>query len=365
METEGDLETGESAAEAPMEATETGAGKPGRRAWWMLLVMAVGIGVIVALAAMGGRKMASQDAAENMAANGQFSVADTRPAVEGKAAMGPPASAVEMQSVADESAGIRQLRGGPQPLPSLAQVGRTLPFATRQIIKNADLSIEVSDLNEAVNRATEIASRLGGLVVASRLGGGPEGQAGAVNRWASLTLRAPADRFDAAMIELRQLGRVVAENQSSQDVTEEAIDLEARAANLEEQERRLRALLGRAGKIEEIMQVENELARVRTEIDGLRGRQRFLADQAAYSTVNLNMRETPLAAKGIESPGWKGVGERAAAAFVRAVNALLTVGAGLLVVVAAALPVLLVLAVLIVLARAVARFWQARRAAGS
>lgn len=352
LETRVGLET----EDAGGEAVAAGAGKPGRRAWRILLALTVVIGVAVALVSMGGRKGIQQRAAENMAGR-------AFPAVDGKATAGS-GVAMEAASVADMAAEGAAGQGS-RPLPSLAQVGRSLPFATRQIIKNADLSLEVSDLNEAVNRATEIASRLGGLVVGSRLGAAADGQAGAGNRWASLTLRAPADRFDAAMIELRRLGRVVAENQSTQDVTEEAIDLEARATNLEEQERRLRALLGQAGKIEEIMRVESELARVRAEIDGLRGRQRFLADQAAYSTLTLNLRETPLAAKGIEAPGWKGVGQRAAAAFIRAVNGLLTVGAGLLVVVAAVLPVLLVLAALAWVGRAVARSLRARRTMGS
>lgn len=331
-------------------------GKRGRRAWWILAVLTAAVGLAIVVSALSNVRMGSE-------LQGVPDEAGFGPAGGGEAEMSAPAMPAETSSDAAPDAMVG--RGGAAPLPSLTQVGRTPPFTTRQIIRNADLSLEVSNLDEALNRATEIVSRVGGLVTASRLGGGPEGQAGGGNRWASLTLRAPADRFDAAMVELRRLGRVVAENQSTQDVTEEYIDLEARAVNLEEQERRLRALLGRAVKIEEIMQVENELARVRTEIDGLRGRQRFLADQAAYSTVGLNLRETPLAAKTIEAPGWKGVGQRAAAAFIRAVNGLLTVGAGLLVVIAAVLPVFLVLGVLAGAVWGVARSRRIPRGPGS
>lgn len=336
-----------------MPPVETG--RPGRRRGrgrWILVVLTAVVGLAVVLSALSNVRMGSE-LQNNKAGFGAAARGEAENLAPSMPAEAPPA----MDS-ADAMAG----RGVPAPMPSLTQVGRTPSFA-RQIIKNADLSLEVSDLDEAMNRATEIVSRLGGLVVASNRGGGPAGRDG--SRWASLTLRVPADRFDAAMVEMRRLGRVVAESQSTQDVTEEYIDLDARAVNLEEQERRLRALLGRAVKIEEIMQVENELARVRTEIDGLRGRQRFLADQAAYSTANLSMRETPLGAQQIESPGWKGVWQRAAAAFIRAVNGLLYVGASLVVVLAAALPVLLVLGALAALIWRLARWWRAWRASGS
>lgn len=229
---------------------------------------------------------------------------------------------------------------GRTPLPSLDQAGLTHPTARRRVIKNANLSLEVTDLQAALGRAAEIANRNGGLVSNSYMSGGPGGGG---SRQAGLTLRVPAAAFDRTVSALRDLGKVASEQVSTEDVTDQFIDLQARVVNLEEQERRLRAILARANTIDDILRVEAELARVRGDIDGIKGRLQFLADQTDFSTINVNLVETALAARTVSAPSWRGVWRRAGEAFVQVSNAVLVFAAGLVVFLAGLVPVLVAL----------------------
>jgi hypothetical protein len=109
------------------------------------------------------------------------------------------------------------------------------PSVERMVVRNADITLAVRDVLKAVDQVTQLAQRLGGWVVSSSI----TGQQGEQPR-ATVTLRVPEGRFDEALSELRRLAEwVVSEATSSQDVTEEYIDLEARLRNLEEAERQL------------------------------------------------------------------------------------------------------------------------------
>lgn len=158
-------------------------------------------------------------------------------------------------------------------------------MTTRQIIRTAHLQLAVDDFDGAVRALLGIADGAGGFVASSsytQMGGAPEGV---------FTLRVPAERFSSTLLQVERLGTVETRRIGGQDVTEEFVDLQARIRNLERHESRLLSFMERATRVSELLAIEQELARVRGEIERLTGRQRFLANQVDLATVEVAMRQ--------------------------------------------------------------------------
>lgn len=111
----------------------------------------------------------------------------------------------------------------------------------------------------------------------------------------SITLRIPSPRFRESMKALEALGDVRNRAIEAQDVTEEYFDLGIRLKSLQATRKRLEELLARATNIREVLEVEEQLARVNGEIDRIEGRMRFLASHAAMSTINVTLQARTIA----------------------------------------------------------------------
>ena len=165
--------------------------------------------------------------------------------------------------------------------------GQADSAAPRMLIRTGDASVEVDSLEPAVERLRALTERLGGFVANTSYQGGRDRV-----REASLELRIPADRFEAMQTVLDSVGDVEWLNVAVQDVGEEYVDLSARTANAKRLETRLVELLAtRTGKLEDVLAVERELARVREEIERYEGRLRFLRTRVATSTLTVRLHE--------------------------------------------------------------------------
>ncbi|HEX4932083.1 MAG TPA: DUF4349 domain-containing protein [Gemmatimonadaceae bacterium] len=155
------------------------------------------------------------------------------------------------------------------------------------IIRTAVASVEVDSLEVAIAAVQRIAATLGGWVGNTSMSGGAHDV-----RTATIELKIPAPRFDDAIAGLRPIGTVENVTSSAQDVGEEFVDLEARTANARRLEARLVTLLAtRTGKLEDVLNVERELARVREEIERFEGRLRYLQARVATSTLTVTVHE--------------------------------------------------------------------------
>jgi len=106
------------------------------------------------------------------------------------------------------------------------------------------------------------------------------------------SLRIPATDLPAALASLKALGHVLSETQSGDEVTQQHADLLARLQNSREEETRLRAILEqRTGKIEDVLQVEEAIARVRGEIESMEAEQKSLEHRVDFATVDLQLTE--------------------------------------------------------------------------
>lgn len=161
--------------------------------------------------------------------------------------------------------------------------------APSMIVRTGNASVEVDSLEAAVTALRRLAQRLGGYIANTTLQAGREQL-----HQATLEIKTPAERFDDLTSGLRPLGRVEFINVNAEDVGEEFVDLTARAANARRLEERLLDLLGtRTGRLQDVLAVERELARVREEIERLDGRLRYLRTRAAMSTLSVTVHEPP------------------------------------------------------------------------
>ena len=160
-------------------------------------------------------------------------------------------------------------------------------FINVMVIRTGTASIELDSLDTGLVRATSLARQLGGYVGGTTFQGGRDQV-----RQATLEVRVPADRFDQLVSGLRGFGKVESVNVTAQDVGEEYADLEARAANSRQLEQRLIDILRtRTGKLADVLTVEQELSRVREQIERMEGRLRYLKARSAMSTLSISLHE--------------------------------------------------------------------------
>ena len=165
--------------------------------------------------------------------------------------------------------------------------------ASRLIVRTGQASIEVDSLEASMAELRRLVQRVGGFVADASVQSGRNQL-----RSATLQLKVPASRFDELTQGLDPLGRLQSVNVAAEDVSEEFVDLTARVANGRRLEDRLVELLRtRTGKLQDVLSVERELARVREEIERMEGRMRFLKTSAQLSTLSVNLYEpVPLVA---------------------------------------------------------------------
>jgi hypothetical protein len=164
------------------------------------------------------------------------------------------------------------------------------------IIRTGQVSIEVDSLETAIAVVSRLALESGGYLANTAIQSGTK-----EHRTATLEIKVPADRYERAVEGLRRVGKVLTATTSAQDVGEEYVDVAARMSNSRRLEERLINLLAtRTGKLDDVLSVERELARVREEIERYEGRLRFLKTQTSMSTLTVTISE-PVAIVG--NPG--------------------------------------------------------------
>ena len=155
------------------------------------------------------------------------------------------------------------------------------------IARSVSLSIVVKDFAASRSSLDGILARHHGYSAQLNVST-PENAA----RGLAASLRIPAPELASAVADLKTLGRVENESQSGQEVTQEHADLVARLKNSRETEQRLRTILQeRTGKVVEVLQVEQEIARVRGDIERMEAEQTALEHRVDFASVELQLTE--------------------------------------------------------------------------
>ena len=202
-----------------------------------------------------------------------------------------PASPPVIIEMLPPSEGIPAPIPAPAPPPAPEGAGGTdAALATeRMIVRSGNMRLVVNDVAETIDRIAGITGDFDGYVVSS-------------NRWkegerlvGAITIRVPAEYFDTVMRTLRGLAvEVRSENTSSQDVTEEYVDLSAKLQNLEATEEQLLRIMEKAEKVEDILDVQRELSRTREEIERTKGRMQYLERTSETSLIEIQLEQAKL-----------------------------------------------------------------------
>lgn len=200
--------------------------------------------------------------------------------------------AMDGQPRIDTSDALRTTLALPQAAPapppeSAPAAAKTAPAAAPMIERTATLNIATRDFEQMRSRIDGILARRHGYLAELTLST-PQG----AGRSLTASLHVPAAELDAALIDLRQLGRVENEGQKGEDVTRQYADLVARLANARNTEQRLAQILAqRTGKLSDVLEVEREISRVRGEIEQMEAERRTTADLVAFATAQLTVSE--------------------------------------------------------------------------
>jgi hypothetical protein len=216
--------------------------------------------------------------------------------------------------------------------------------AVRHIIRNGSIDLSVKDTSETIQKVRELVTDVDGIISNSNIYEIREGQYGA-----NLTLRVPEDHFDAVMVQLETLGKVKNTQTGMDDVTMQYIDLESRLNNQKAQEERLVEILEMAENVEEVLEVEKELARIRGEIEAMTSQFIYLKDQVTYGTIYLNLREEAVSTETISPGVFHNLGEKTGEAFITSINFILNAFSYLIIALSAMLPVLVVIGIIALL----------------
>ena len=191
------------------------------------------------------------------------------------------------QSAADLSAEAPQAAAPDAASGNPLQFGTPGAAAPAMIIRTGHAFIEVEKVDNAVIKVQQLAVQVGGYITNSSISGGRD-----QIRQATLELKIPAPNYDRAVGSLSTIGKVETVTSNAQDVGEEFVDVTARVNNARRLEDRLISLLAnKTGKLDEVLRVERELARVREEIERYEGRLRYLTSRAAMSTLSITVHE--------------------------------------------------------------------------
>lgn len=198
--------------------------------------------------------------------------------------------AADANSVPEQAAVMMSPRPSEAVAPPSADIPTNIAMDSvvpSMIIRTGQAFIEVDSLELGIAQVQRLAATVGGFIANSSIQTG-EGQ----QRMATLEIKVPASRYDQAVSGLAAIGKLVSSNTSAQDVGEEFVDVTARVANARRLEERLISLLAtRTGKLDDVLAVERELARVREEIERYEGRLRYLRSKVSVSTLTVTVAE--------------------------------------------------------------------------
>lgn len=215
--------------------------------------------------------------------------------------------------------------------------GSANDFQARQraVIRTGKVAVQVDSYDAARRNISRATRQFGGYVSDSS-----EQVHTAENRsWTTgqLVLRVPRENFSKLLARAKQAGKVQKASTSSKDVTDQLVDIEARLKNLKAQRDELRELYEEANDTENVLEVQERLSEVQTDIERLEARRKSLEQRVAYSTITVQLNEErPEREPPEEEKKWYETG--LLSAFVSSINGVVVVLRSIAVATAYALP---------------------------
>lgn len=153
----------------------------------------------------------------------------------------------------------------------------------RAVISKGRISLTTEDVEKARFELQKLLDRWDGVIATEESSADEDG----TTRLARLELRIPSPRFATAMETLAELGTLVDRSRTSEDVTTQVIDIEARIRSQRASLARIEALLAEARDLTQVIAIETQLSRRQADLDSLEQQQKYLADQTTLSTITV------------------------------------------------------------------------------
>ncbi len=199
-------------------------------------------------------------------------------------------------------------------MPPVFQEPAPVSDVNRLVVTNTNISLKVNDVRKAIEGINSIATRLGGFMVDSSLNQPEEGASG------NISIRIPASKLNEGLNEIRDLGvKVISENVVGTDVTAEFVDIEARLETLLKTKAKFEQIMAGASSINDLLNIQRELINLQSQIDSLRGQQKYLEQTARLSLVTVYLATDELALPYAPAASW-----RPSVIFKEAVRALIS-----------------------------------------
>lgn len=157
----------------------------------------------------------------------------------------------------------------------------------QKIIKTGDIKFETNDLGATYNQMITAVKKHNAIIQIDTEGK----EYGSIFR--KIIIRVPSKNFDAFLTDISK-GVTYFDNKeiSSQDVTEEYIDIDARLKAKKVLESRYLELLKKANKVSEMLEIEAQLSAIREEIEAKEGQLRYMKSQISMSTITVEFYKT-------------------------------------------------------------------------
>jgi len=230
---------------------------------------------------------------------------------------------------------LKEIRGGG--LTYTAENIVNIP-TVRKLIKRAELNLEVKNCSETSDKIIDIVNSFSGIIIDSEI----QKFQNEAKKGKTVLKVLPKD-FDTVLAKLKELGKLDLERVTGEDVTEEYVDLEARLKNYQVVKERLLVILqDKARTVKDILEVERELARLGQQIETIQGRMKYLDRQVGLATITVNYYEPKAMA-----PEPLNIFKRFKETIRLAIEVFINVFNGTVVVIAALLPIVIWLAIII------------------
>ncbi len=224
------------------------------------------------------------------------------------------------------------------------------PQQPRKIIYTARVELVVEEFDKAEEELNRLVGESKGYIAKSDTRGTP-----GTPRSGDWTLRIPVAAFTEFVADLAKLGELRQSKTDSDDITERYYDTKAHIKNDQAEEEALRKLMvekSATGKLEDLLAIRRELRDLRGKIDSQQGQMERWDKDVAMTTITVQIHDR----KDYVPTTSPTFGTSIGRTFEGSIDALLSFGRGIVLIVVAVAPWLAVLAV-----PGVALWWLIRR----
>jgi len=170
------------------------------------------------------------------------------------------------------------------------------PATERMVVRSSNLSIKVKDVEGSIKEIDSLAGQHGGFLVNSNLNKYDSKSNGTIQ------VRIDSSKLDSFLESVKGLGvKVVSENVSGRDITDQFTDLEERLRIVTKTKTKFEGIFDQATKVQEMLNVQREILNIQRQIDSIKGQIKYMEKTSSLSMVSIHLStdelELPISGK--------------------------------------------------------------------